>query len=129
MSIFVIFDKGLDYNDETHEIGGEGAEVQRQGYATLEQATLALREQLKKQVGNFSINDFGWDGNYDYPVASQWLRDITGDDHHYCRYSYGDQPGCMERHNWSAFITYCEANNIEWLDKVPQLLCIQEITV
>lgn len=129
MKLFVIFNYGLDYNDETHEIGGEGAEVLKTGFTTLEDAKEALEARLKEQVSNFSINDFGWESSYEYPFATNWLQELTNSDQHYCSYSYRDKVGCIKEHNWGAFIRYCEANDISWLDKVPQLLCIQEITV
>lgn len=129
MSIFVIFHYGLDYNDETYEIGGEGANVLREGYKTLGEAKGMLRIRMREELKNFGINDFGYEASYQYPEAAEWLEELTNSDHHYCPSAWSRQTSCKSEHDWNAFINYCIANDIEWLNKVPQLLCIQEITV
>jgi hypothetical protein len=131
-TLYVIFNYGTDYNDETHTIGGENAQVLNKGYNSLEDAKAGLRLQLKDSLKNFTLSDFGYECEYEYAEAYEWLKNLLGlaeHDHHYCSYSYRDIVGCNTQHGWNAFIAWCEANDVEWLDKVPQLLCIQEINV
>jgi hypothetical protein len=123
MKKYVIFCAGLDYNDEIYCIGGGGGGVDKDGFNTLDEAKIALREKymdmMKPHRGSYdysySVGEFSYDREEKAWVLVEELFDHADD------YAGWSGP------HYHELITKCEENNINWLPFMPDIYEIVEV--
>ncbi len=117
MRRYVLLHPGVDYNDETYTVGGEGAKVLEKSYATKEEAQAAIKNELIALLRSHHLHDFL---NYTspLPLMKAFAEDVYDTD------DLGWDEG-----SWEEFIDWCEANNLRWMSEAPELLQIFEIEV
>lgn len=127
---YVIFTPGVDYNDETHSIGGEYAAVIKNGYIHLADARAAVREKLRADLKHYMLGDFSEDGsgyNNALNLMAEW-RNIPVESVNYKWGTYHRYPHeLMYNITWLEFIEEAEKRDVEWITLVPELYQIVEV--
>lgn len=119
---YLIFSKGLDYNDEIYSVGGEGAYVEKNGFSTIKKAREAVKEKYVEMMkpslygkADYShrVGEFSYDGD-----EGGWqLMERLGidDDEKYVGPHYHE------------LIKQAELHDVDWLPYMPQLFEIVEV--
>lgn len=124
---YVILDRGTDYNDEYYSIGGDNCKVEKHGFETIQAAREAVRSKLKDDLRHYEFYSFS-EGGYGYEEAfdlySSWIDTEFEND----RYGHRNYDWDFLSTPWSKFVELAEKNGVEWIDKVPEIYTIVEVT-
>lgn len=113
--IYVVGTIAMEYNDSTYDYA-EGITIDNNAYLDLEEAKAVAKVQLRNFFKSYlRIKEL-----------SDWSEDPSdyGFSHWKAYHADGGEPN----DNVSEYIEWCEKNNLEWANAVPQMVTVQELT-